>query len=137
MKAPDTVQPEPAIIDVFSKLPFETRLGPNSDVTAPADATEAMAAAKAHTSPTRRVLAKFMTSPLLPTRIHIVDNCRQLLRHSGIVKVIPAVTKKSGGGCLDDCKVNRQATGYEDRERAPRRTVLAGPSQQLRRLKGA
>jgi hypothetical protein len=33
------------------------------------------------------------TPPILPTRLKVVDDCTQLLRHFWIIEVIPSVTK--------------------------------------------
>jgi hypothetical protein len=64
---------------------------------------------------------------MLPTPLQIVDNGRQLLRHSWIIEVIPTVTKNQVPGCLSDCKENRQRPRYKDRERTLVDTVLANP----------
>src|SRR6266702_4146268 len=94
VKAPDTVQPKPRLcaFEVASKLPLVTRLGPNSLNTGPANAVEPKAAAKADTSPTRRVLARFMSLPYLACRVRCCRLRRQLLRHFWIIQVIPMVT---------------------------------------------
>src|SRR6266700_6776466 len=110
MKAPDTVQPKPRLcaFEVASKLPFVTSVGPNSLNTGPANAVEPKAAAKADTSPTRRVLARFMSLPIAC----LVRCCK--LPQATFAPFFDYSSnsmgyKKSDTGFLERCKESRQS----------------------------